>query len=119
MTYQGNNSDITKKFATMQQSQEGREQLARMERSLLQNAGSANDPVNAETQRQIDFWKLKYAECRDKYLALLEEHAVKNHHLKIKFEEHDCCAEDLLALKTAANALLNQIDIGDFVDRSE
>ena len=36
--------------------------------------------------------------------------------LRIRTEEHDCCAEDLIALRTAANALLHQIDIGDFVD---
>ncbi|WP_293373598.1 hypothetical protein [Nevskia sp.] len=37
-------------------------------------------------------------------------------HLMIKSEEHDCCAQDMLKLKTATNALLHQIDIGDFVD---
>ena len=36
--------------------------------------------------------------------------------LRIKSEEHTCCAEDLMALRAAANALLHQIDIGDFVD---
>lgn len=36
--------------------------------------------------------------------------------LRIKAEEHDCCAEDLTALRAATNALLHQIDIGDFVD---
>lgn len=46
MSYQGNNSDITKKFATMQQSQVGREQLARMETALLQNLGVAMNDQN-------------------------------------------------------------------------
>ena len=36
--------------------------------------------------------------------------------LRIKAEEHDCCAEDLIELRASANALLHQIDIGDFVD---
>ena len=34
----------------------------------------------------------------------------------IKSEEHKCCAEDLIELRAAANALLHQIDIGDFTD---
>ena len=37
-------------------------------------------------------------------------------HLKIKTEEHNCCAEDLRVLAAKANALLYQIDRGDFVD---
>lgn len=36
--------------------------------------------------------------------------------LRIKTEEHDRCAEDLIALRAAANALLHQIDINDFTD---
>jgi hypothetical protein len=36
--------------------------------------------------------------------------------LRIKTEEHDCCADDLRVLATGTNALLHQIDIGDFVD---
>ena len=36
--------------------------------------------------------------------------------LRIKSEEHKCCAEDLIELRAAANALLHQIDIGDFTD---
>lgn len=42
------------------------------------------------------------------------------HNLRIicrcKQEEGERCAEDMLELKTATNALLHQIDIGDFVD---
>jgi len=76
----------------------------------------STNPINHETQRQIDFWKLKSAEYRDKYLALLEEDAIKNHELKIKYEERDRCAEDLRVLAANTNALLHQIDLGDFVD---
>ncbi len=36
--------------------------------------------------------------------------------LRIKEEEHNCGAEDLITLRTAANALLHQLDIGSFVD---
>jgi len=36
--------------------------------------------------------------------------------LKIKAEEHDCCADDFRTLAASTNALLHQIDIGDFVD---
>ena len=36
--------------------------------------------------------------------------------LKIKTEEHNCCAEDLRVLAAKTNALLYQIDRGDFVD---
>ncbi len=35
-----------------------------------------NYPINHETQRQIDFWKAKSCEFRDKYLKLLEAQAV-------------------------------------------
>ena len=36
--------------------------------------------------------------------------------LRIKTEEHDCCTEDLIQLRSTANELLHQIDINDFVD---
>lgn len=36
--------------------------------------------------------------------------------LKIKEEEHACCADDLRVLAANTNSLLHQIDIGDFMD---
>ena len=52
----------------------------------------------------------------DKALRLEDENKNLKIALKIKTEEHDCCAEDLRVLATAANNLLHQIDIGDFED---
>lgn len=48
--------------------------------------------------------------------ALRERERAASIALRIKDEEHNCCAQDLIALRAAANALLHQIDIGDFVD---
>lgn len=50
--------------------------------------------------------------------ALRERERAASIALRIKEEEHNCCAEDLGTLRKAANALLHQIDIGDFVDSS-
>ena len=52
----------------------------------------------------------------DKALRLEDENKNLKIALKIKTEEHDCCAEDLRALAAGTNALLHQIDIGDFAD---
>ena len=52
----------------------------------------------------------------DKALRLEDENKNLKIALKIKTEEHDCCADDLRALAAGTNALLQQIDIGDFVD---
>lgn len=49
-------------------------------------------------------------------LAAQRETELANIALRIKTEEHDCCAEDYLALRNAANSLLDQIDRGDFFD---
>jgi len=46
----------------------------------------------------------------------MEQERLSKIALKIKTEEHDCCAEDLIELKAAANALLDQIDRNDFAD---
>lgn len=51
--------------------------------------------------------------CTSHYSRLLDQSVIA---LRIKTEEHDCCAEDLFVLRTFVNALLHQIDIGDFVD---
>ena len=49
-------------------------------------------------------------------MAVMADQTSHDVALRIKTEEHDCCAEDLITLRTAANALLHQIDIGDFTD---
>jgi len=54
----------------------------------------------------------------DKALRLEDENKNLKIALKIKTEEHDCCADDLRSLAAGTNALLHQIDIGDFVDRN-
>ena len=36
--------------------------------------------------------------------------------LKIKEEEHTCCADDRRVIAASTNSLLHQIDIGDFMD---
>jgi hypothetical protein len=52
----------------------------------------------------------------DKALRLEDENKQLKIALRIKTEEHDCCADDLRALAAGTNALLHQIDIGDFAD---
>lgn len=62
--------------------------------------------------------ELKLAASRSEALArtVMSDQTSHDMAMRIKAEEHNCCAEDLIALRAAANALLHQIDIGDFVD---
>jgi hypothetical protein len=97
------------------------EQALRTLAAIDEALGIGDDGCGDPDQTLTAIDDLKAAAQRGEALALtvMGDQTSHDHNvtaLRIKSEEHKCCAEDLIELRAAANALLHQIDIGDFTD---